>query len=150
MENMSETIIIKSIFVFIVIWGLSTVLLWFRPRIEIFWKIISLLIFVFYIWFFFDEINSGFTAFTANWYKTTIDFLKELITLVFGNLFFLWPLALIIIFYKADDMGAEKLLKFMCILTLVLWLVFIVYYYFNTGIDKFFYESLRKMVPNAK
>lgn len=147
---MKETLIIKSLFIFISFWGLGTVLIWFRPRIEIFWKIIATLIFAFYIWFFYDEIFTGFNTFLASWYISTLDFIKELITLVFINLLFLWPLCLVLIFYKSDTIGAEKLLKFMCVLTLVLWIIFVIYFYFNTGIDKFLYNSLKKMIPSAK
>jgi hypothetical protein len=147
---MNDIIIIKSVFFFMCLWGLSLVLLWFRPRIEIFWKIVATLILLFYCWFFFDEILKGLAAFRASWYVSVLDFLRELITLVFINLFFLWPLALVVIFYKANDMGSERLLKFMCVLTLVLWVIFVIYFYYHAGIDRFFYENLKKMIPHAK
>ena len=131
------------------LWGLAILFLWFRPRVEIFWKIIATLILVFYVWFFWKELNEGYTSFIQNWYAITIDFIKEIIVLVFVNLFFLWPLALIIIFYKADEIGAEKLLKFMCIVTLVLWIIFVLYVYYDQGIDKFLYEKLKKVIPET-
>ena len=146
---MEKALLIKSIFLFISIWGLSIAFLWFRPRIEIFWKIIATLIYVFYIWFFFEEILAGYSSFLSGCYRFTIGFVKELIALVFINLFFLWPLSLVLIFYKADDMGSEKLLKFMCILTLILWIIFVVYVYYNKGIDEFLYKKLKEMIPHA-
>lgn len=146
---MENALLIKSIFMFIVIWGMSAVFLWFRPRLEIFWKITATLIFLFYVWFFWTEINRGYQAFSAAWYEASIYFIKEVIALVFVNLFFLWPVTLILIFYKANDMGAEKLLKFMCVLTLVLWIVFLAYVYFNQGVDRFLIEKLKKMIPGA-
>ena len=147
---MNETLIIKSVFIFISIWGIGIIMLWFRPRIEIFWKIIATLIFGFYIWFFFDEIVLGLNTFRSEWYLSSLQFLKELITLVFVNMFFFWPLVLILIFYKADEIGAERLLKFVCILTLILWIIFVLYFYFSTGIDKYLYENLKKMIPHAQ
>lgn len=54
------------------------------------------------------------------------------------------------IFYQADDIGAERLLKFLCVLTLVLWIIFIMYSFFSSGIDKYFYENFKKMIPGAK
>ncbi len=147
---MNEALIIKSVFIFITLWGIGIVLLWFRPRIEIFWKIIATLILGFYIWFFFDEIVKGFNTFKSEWYVTSLQFLKELITLVFVNMFFFWPLVLVLIFYKADDIGAEKLLKFLCILTLILWIIFVIYFYFSSGIDKYLYENLKKIIPDAQ
>lgn len=146
---MENTLLIKSIFMFISIWGFTVAFLWFRPRIEIFWKIVTTLIFLFYVWFFYEEISKGFNSFSAAWFDVIVYFIKELLALVFVNLFFLWPLALLIVFYKANDVGAEKLLKFMCILTLILWVVFLVYVYFNQGIDEFLFEKLKKMVPGA-
>jgi hypothetical protein len=147
---MDKALLIKSIFIFVSLWGLAVAFLWFRPRLELFWKIIATLIFAFYLWFFWEEINRGYGSFVLNWYTVTVDFFKELVSLVFVNLFFLWPLALIIIFYKADEMGAEKLLKFMCILTVVLWILFVLYVYYDKGIDRFLYQKLKEMIPNAR
>ena len=65
-------------------------------------------------------------------------------------MFFLWPLALIIIFYKADDVGAERLLKFMCIFTLIVWLVFTLHTFYSKQIDTFLFHTLREMIPNAQ
>jgi hypothetical protein len=147
---MSEALIIKSVFLFMVFWGIGIAALWFRPRIEIVWKIIATLILVFYIWFFFDEINSGYNSFAAGWYGFTLNFLKEILSLIFVNLFFIWPLALALIFYKADAIGAEKLLRFLCVLTLALWIIFILYYFFSKGIDEFMIKNFKEMVPGAK
>lgn len=147
---MDKALLIKSVFFFVSLWGFTVAFLWFRPRIEVFWKIIATLIFVFYVWFFWDDLNKGYVALTVDWYKVTVDFMKELIALVFVNLFFLWPVALIVVFYKADEFGAEKILKFMCILTIILWIVFAVYVYYERGIDTFLYKNLKEMIPDAK
>ncbi len=147
---MNEALIIKSVFIAMTLWTLSIVLLWFRPRIEIFWKFIATFIFIFYLWFFKSELISGFETFISSWYISLLNFFVEGVTVAFVNLFFLWPFLLIFIFYKADDMGAERLLKFISILTLVLWIIFVVYMYFHTGIDKFLFENLKKMIPHAK
>jgi hypothetical protein len=135
---------------FLCLWGICVIAIWFRPSIEIFWKILATIILAFYLWFFNEELINGYSSFQKDWYVLFVDFLKELITMTFTTLFFLWPVALIIIFYKADDTGAEKLLKFMCILTLVLWIVLILLVFYDKGIDKFLYENLKKMIPNAK
>lgn len=147
---MTDGLLIKSVFLFIIFWGIGVAMLWFRPRIEIVWKIIATVIFFFYIWFFFDEFSSGYAAFSSGWYAFILNFLKELVSLVFVNLFFIWPLSLVIIFYKADAIGAEKLLRFLCVLTLVLWVVFILYFFFSRGIDDFLIKNMKEMVPGAK
>ncbi|MDY6935162.1 MAG: hypothetical protein SVZ03_13190 [Spirochaetota bacterium] len=147
---MENIILVKSVLMFIALWGLGIIFLWFRQRIEIFWKIIATLIFVFYFWFFFEEISTGYREFSSGWYPVTINFLKEFISLTFITLFFFWPLALVLIFYKANDIGAEKLLIFMCILTLILWVLVIIYVFYTKGVDEFLYEHLMKMIPKAK
>lgn len=147
---MSESLLIKSVFLFVAFWGIGISMLWFRPRVEIIWKVIATVILLFYIWFFFEEIRGGYTAFASDWYGFSLNFLKELLALVFVNLFFIWPLSLVIIFYKADAIGAEKLLKFLCVLTLVLWMVFILYFFFSKGIDDFMLKNFKEMIPGAK
>lgn len=132
------------------VWGITCVFLWIRPRIELFWKAVATVILAFYVWFFWDEILRDFNSFKSGWYSSFIIFGKDLLTLVFANLFLFWPIVLVIVFYKADDTGAEKLLKFMCILSLVLWLVFVVYFYFDSGINTFFNDTLRKLIPHAR
>jgi hypothetical protein len=145
----NDVLMIKSVFLFFSIWGFTVLLLWFRPKIELFWKIIATLIFIFYVWFFLNELKTSFTSFKAEWYLSIIEFLKELLIIIFAGMLIIWPLVLVIIFFKANDMGAEKLLRFVCLLTLVLWIVFIIYFFFSTGVEKFFYENLKKMIPKA-
>lgn len=145
----NNVLMLKSIFLFFSIWGITILLLWFRPRIELFWKLIATLIFFFYLWFFFTEISASFSAFKTGWYISTVEFLKELLIIAFAGMFIIWPIALFVIFYKANDTGSEKLLRFICLLTIVLWIVFIIYFFFSTGIEKFFYENLKKMIPKA-
>jgi len=145
----NDVLMIKSVFLFFFIWGITVLLLWFRPRIELFWKIIATLIFIFYLWFFFNELKTSFVAFKADWYLSIIEFLKELLIIFFAGMLIIWPVVLIIIFYKANDIGAEKLLRFLCLVTIILWIVFIFYFFFNTGIEKFFYQNLKKMIPKA-
>ncbi len=145
----NEILMIKSIFIFFSLWTVSMIMLWFRPRIEIFWKIAATLILAFYIWFFFNELTTGYEAFIADWYVSLLDFVKELVSIVFITMFIIWPFALVVVFYKANDMGAEKILKFLCLLTLVLWIIFIITYFFSQGIESFFYENLKKMIPHA-
>lgn len=147
---MNTTMLATSMLLFTVIWGLSVVLLWMRPRIEIIWKIAASAIYGFYIWFFYKDFLKGYEKFQKDWYMVTIAFIKEFSALVFANMFFLWPLVLIIIFYKADDVGAEKLLKFMCIITLLAWIVFALYSVYSKQIDEFLFETLRQMIPHAQ
>jgi len=61
----------------------------------------------------------------------------------------IWPVTLIIIFYKASDIGSEKLLRFLCLLTIILWIAFIIYSFFSPGVENFFYETLKGMIPKA-
>ena len=146
----TKELLTKSVFFYSILWGIGILLLWFRPRIEIFWKVIGTVIFLLTFLFFKDEFLMGLQNLNAGWYIAVLSFLKEAMILTFMSTFFLWPVALVIIFYKADDMGAEKLLKFMSVLSLLLWVLFLVYVYFNAGIDKFLYENMQKMIPGGK
>lgn len=145
----SGILMIKSVFIFFIFWGLAMLLLWFRPKIEIFWKIIATVIYIFHVWFFLNELKSGLIAFQNDWYVSILDFIKDFVLIIFASIFIIWPVSILVIFYKANDIGAEKLLKFLCILTLILWIIFIIFFFFNEGIYTFFYEYLKKMVPGA-
>jgi hypothetical protein len=147
---MEKALIIKSISIFIFVWGISVVFLWFRPRIEIFWKMIATALFLFYVWFFYDEVYKGFIAIQADWYPVILSFFRELLVIVFVNLFFLWPVLLLVIFYKADDIGAEFLLKFMCVFTVAVWIGFVVYVLYDKKVDVYLYEKIRSFIPFAR
>ena len=151
-ELMQKTLelLTKSIFFYSIFWGIGILLLWFRPRIEIFWKIVATLIFILTVIFFRADFMQGLENFLAGWLAAIVTFIKETLMLLFTGTFFIWPVVLVSIFYKADDMGAEKLLKFMAVMTLVLWILFILYVYFEAGIDKFLYENMQKMIPGGK
>ena len=146
----SNVIILKSsIFLFCLIWGIAVLLLWVRPKIELFWKIVASIIFIFYIWFFFNELGSSFSALKTDWYISIIEFFKEILIIIFSGMFIIWPVALIIIFYKANDIGSEKLLRFICVLTIVLWIAFIIYFFFSSGVENFFYGTMKEMIPKS-
>jgi hypothetical protein len=149
---MDKPFLIKSVFMFICIWGIGIMLLWFRRSIEIFWKIVATLILCFYIWFFFEEISAGYHTFitATGWYNLLLNFLTELTAVVFANLFFLWPAALVVVFYKADEIKASRLLKFMCILTIGLWIVFLIFAFSKNGLDDFIMKNLKQMFPKVK
>ena len=144
---MEKALIIHSVSAFIVVWGIAVVFLWFRPKIEIFWKIIATLIFLFYLWFFREEIGRSMAAFKADWYLAFFSFLKELLVLSFVFLFFIWPVVLFVVFYKADDIGAEWLLRFLCVATVILWIVFVAYIFYDKKIDTFLFEKMKTLVP---
>jgi hypothetical protein len=124
--------------------------MWFRPRVDIFWKTVATCLLGFYFWICLDDIDKGISSFQSGWYSFIAHFGKELLALVYVNLFFLWPATLIVIFFKRDSIGAERLLKFMCVLTLLLWIVFILYYFFSKGIDDFIFKKLKEMVPYGR
>jgi hypothetical protein len=147
---MEKALILKSVAIFVLLWGIAAIFLWFRPKIEIFWKIVASILFIFYVWFFYEEIIRGFSAIRADWYPVVITFLKELLVLVFVNLFFLWPVVLVVVFYKADDIGAERLLKFMCVFTVVVWIVLVAYAFYDKKIDTFLYDKLKSSIPFTK
>lgn len=146
---MESIIILQSLHIFILIWAISAVLLLFRPRISLVWKVAALLLLLFYIWFFKEEIYKAIVLLKTDWFTSLVTFLKEFLFLLFYLLFIFWPLALVVVFYHSDDIGAERLLRFMVILTLVVWVCIISYVFLKKGIDQFIYQKLIKLVPFA-
>lgn len=147
---MERSIIFNSIFMFIFIWGIALFFLWFRPKLEFFWKIMATLVYAFYLWFFWEEVFRGYQAIRNAWYPVVLSFGKELILLVFYCTFIFWPITLIRAFYKSDEIGAEKLVRFMCILTPIVWLAIAIYVFNNKGIDEFFFRRLVESIPFLK
>lgn len=147
---MESIIILKTVFIFIVLWGIAVAFLVFRPRVSFVWKIAAIMLYLFYIWFFREEIVTGYTSFVGAWYETLVLFLKEIVFLMFYLLFVFWPVTLVIIFYKADDIGAEFLLKFMVVFTLVVWIVIAVYSFHKRGVDAFLYNKIVDIIPFLK
>ena len=144
---MEKSLIFNSVFIFMALWGIALFFIWFRPKLEFFWKIAATLVFAFYMYFFFEEVFKGYTAFKADWYTVIMAFLKELIVLLFYINFIFWPIALTYAFYKADDFGSEFLLKFMCVFTLALWITAAIYVYKSKTVDDFFLNRLIKSIP---
>lgn len=147
---MARLILMKYAHIFLGIWGICVIALWLRQSMEMFWKVLATCIFVFYGWFFFREVSAGYSAFQSGWYSHVVEFIVEFVAMVFASLFFFWPIALFIIFYKADDIGAEKLLKFMCIFTLVVWVACVFYVFSDKGVENFLYNNLKKLFSDAR
>lgn len=147
---MDDSVVLKSVFFFMCIWAIALLLLWFRRGIGPLWKITATAAFVFYCVFFQNEIAAGLQSIKQNWYVSFLDFVRGLFRTVFTDMFFLWPVALFTVFVKADDIGSEKLLRFMFILSIFLWICFLLYFNFDASIDNFFYETLRDMIPGAR
>ena len=141
---MNEVISINTIFLYMCFWFIGLIMMLSRPRVEVVWKIIACVIFALFIFILFDEFKLGLNRFISGWYIYSLQFFKELLMYLFSSLFFLWPLALTIVFYKADALGSEKILKFMCLLTLVLLLISLIYAYNSKGIDRFLIHHIKK------
>ncbi len=139
--------ILKYLFILTSIWGLCILFLWFRPRIEIFWKIVATLLLAFYIIFFYEKLKIGFEMFQKDCFTALFNFIKEFLVILYILLVLVWPVSLIMIFYKSDDIAAERLLKFMCIFTLLTWTISILYILYNKNVDIFFYDMLKKILP---
>lgn len=147
---METNIFLKTIPFFIFIWGLAAAFLIFRPRIPVLWKIAAFLLYLFYIWVFKSDIEQFLIMVGQNWYITTILFLKESLYLTFYLLIIFWPISLFVIFYKSDDFGADRLLKFMIFFTIIFWIIVAVYSYNKRGIDNLLYNKLTELFPFLK
>ncbi len=72
----TKELLTKSVFFYSILWGIGILLLWFRPRIEIFWKVIGTVIFLLTFLFFKDEFLIGLQNLNAGWYVAVRSFLK--------------------------------------------------------------------------
>lgn len=129
------------------LWASALLLLWFRRGIGLIWKAGASVVFAFYCFFFGNEITAGLESLKADWYVSALDFFRGLMRTVFADMFFLWPLALFTVFAKADDIGSEKLIRFMITATAALWAGFLIYFRFSGSIDGFFYDKLKSLLP---
>jgi hypothetical protein len=144
---MERFLIKNSIFVFMFLWAVGIFFVWFRPKIEIFWKFVATMLFAFHVLLFQDELLKSYNIFSNAWYPTLIKFLSDLLGLLYFQLFVFWPVSLVFVFYKKDEIGAEKLLKFMSVFTLILVAATLTLVLYDKGVDKFLHDKVHKMVP---
>jgi len=147
---MESITIFKSAPIFLFIWGAAIALLMFRPYLSGVWKIIPLLLFLFYLWFFQQEFMSTYAALRANFVMTIIAFLKDLLVVLFYILFLLWPVGIVFAFYSADEVTSEFIIKFLVALTLVVWLAMTVYIVTSNKLDNELLKKLFSLFPFRK
>ena len=144
---MESITIFKSAPILLFLWGAAIALLLFRPYLSAVWKLIPLLLFVFYIWFFHREFMSTYAALKTNFALIFVSFLKDLLIICFYILFLLWPAGLVFAFYSSDELTAEFIIKFLVAMTLAVWLAMTVYILFSNKIDGELLKKLFSMFP---
>lgn len=144
---MESITIFKSAPILLFLWGAAIALLLFRPYLNALWKIIPLLLFIFYIWFFHKEFMSTYAALKSGFAVVFVAFLKDLLVMSFYILFLLWPVGLVFAFYSADELTAEFIVKFLVATTLAVWLAMTVYILFSNKIDGELMKKLFSLFP---
>lgn len=144
---MESITIFNSAPILMFVWGAAIVLILFRPYLSIVWKIVPLLLFCFYIWFFHHEFISMYTALKTSFAATMIAFLKDFLVISFYLLFVVWPIGLVIAFYSAEEMNAEFIIKFLVAITLCVWFAMTVYILFSNRLDSELIKKIFSMFP---
>jgi len=147
---MESITIFKSAPIFLFLWGAAIALLLFRPYLSAVWKLLPLLLFLFYLWFFHQEFLSTYTALKVNFAATIIAFLKDLLIALFYILFLLWPVGIVFAFYSADEVTSEFIIKFLIALTLVVWLAMTVSIITGNKLDNELLKKLFSIFPFRK
>lgn len=129
---------------FYLVWFIVLFFWLIRKGIEPLWKILPLIIFVFYIW-------KNYTLFLPVWKSLQADYIKFLIdftvysgSFVFNLLPYVWAVILVVAFYMVNEIFAEKMVKVMVYITVFAWTVWLINLFFGDKIGPF----LRKEIPN--
>lgn len=138
----------NDILVFFYIIWLIVLFFWIiRKGIEPLWKILPLLVFVFYIW-------KNQTVFEPIWKSLQNDYVAFLINfsvhigqVIFYFIPYIWTVLLVIAFYMVEEAMAEKIMKIMLYCTIFVWIIWSVDLFFGDSIGPFLRRELPKFLP---
>ncbi|HMV43436.1 MAG TPA: hypothetical protein PK079_06665 [Leptospiraceae bacterium] len=123
-------------------WIVGLILVFFRRDLDFLWKAFFLLIFLFYIIQFHEEIFAGFYRFKYNYAKEIVSWIYGLGKATYYMLLFTWPLSLFRIYYSAAGYLSEITIRLQVGLNVVYWIGFYFYSIFQTKIDNFLMNTL--------
>lgn len=131
--------IIAPIFI---LWFIGLILSFFRRDLEFLWKAFFLLIFLFYVIQFHEEIFAAYYRFKYNYAKEIVNWIYGIGKATYYFLFISWALTLIRIYYSASGFLSELMIRIQVIITLLYWVLFYIYTLFQLRIDNFLLNTL--------
>jgi len=114
------------LFFFIIIWGIFSILHLFHFGFSIVWRLIILLLFVFFVLLHYPFLIEELNQLSSNYLEYLKKILKEIINLlnyIDFFLYFLWPIILIYSFFSAKEKKALDFIKILVVITLMFWLI---------------------------
>jgi hypothetical protein len=127
------------IFIF---WILGILYSFFRKDLDISYKLFAVLIFLFYIYQFQNELFAGYFRLKTGYAREIVLWIYGLGKAIYFILLFAWPLALIRIYFTAAFPISELTIKFLVFLSAFYWISFFVYSYLHKEIDHFMLNVL--------
>jgi hypothetical protein len=118
-----------------------------RKGIEPVWKIFPFLIFGFYLWFHRNLFPPVWNNIQADYVNFLMKFIPEFGKAIFYLLPYIWMVIFVTVFYMVDEAKAEKLMKFMVFLTIVIWLFWLANHFFGEKLAPFLKREVPKFLP---
>ncbi len=114
------------LFFFVILWGIFSILHLFHFGFSIVWRLIVLLIFVFFVLLHYPFLIEELNQLSSNYLDYLKKILKEIIN-IFNYmdffLYFFWPIILIHSFFSAKEKKALDFIKILVVITLMFWLI---------------------------
>ena len=120
---------------FFLIWFLSIVFIFFRRDIELIWKLLFLVIFLFYFFHLEPEIEASYKRISKNYLLEIYYWIISFPKLFYFFLLFCWPVVLLRIYFSASYILSIKVIKTLISFTGLYWVLFIIYSKYSKQID---------------
>ncbi|EPG66529.1 hypothetical protein [Leptospira wolffii] len=127
----------QIVFPIFLLWFVGLTLVLIRNDIEIIWKIATFFVFVFYFFQFFPELKESYGRLSKSYPTEILNWFYGVPRAVYFFLLFVWPIAVIRMYYTASPTLANLSAKMLVGATLVYWILFLAYHQFTAPIDDF-------------
>lgn len=142
----SVQMVVIQAFAFL-LWAIAMVFWLFRKGVEPLWKLASLLVFVFYVYYRWEPLLRAWQRLRQDYVVFMVDTFYYLGKAVFHLLPLIWTLVMVIVFYLIDEAKAEKLVKVFFFLTLIVWLFWGVNYFWGDFLGPWLRQEIPKFFP---
>lgn len=125
-----------------IVWIVGLLLAFFRRDLEFLWKAFFLLIFLFYVIQFHEDLFSAYYRLKYNYAKELVGWIYGLGKATYYMLLLTWPLSLIRIYYSAAGYLSEITIRIQITVNVIYWMGFYIYTVFQARIDNFLMNTL--------
>jgi len=114
------------LFLFVIVWGIFSILHLFHFGFSVVWRFILLLLFIFFVLLHYPFLIEELNQLTANYLEYLKKILKEILNIfnyIDFFLYFFWPIILIYSFFSTKEKKALDFIKIFVVITLMFWLI---------------------------